>query len=1176
MRLGLLFLFLTASCQMVSAQINIVGLTVEYEEHPIGIDVQRPRFSWRMTAPTGQRGAGQSAYQIIVTDEAGKISWNSGKVESEHSLAIEYNGSRLSPRTKYQWAVEVWDNTNKSDTATSWFETGLMIPNMSAWNDAKWIGGEPEDLVLFAQYLPVFKLNYRLQLTSKSTRAGFVYGANDMRLMDKNKNQYHLQSSINGSCVIIELDITPLTNKQKARLNIYRIGYHPSDKWQVPYKTEEIPSTIVNETNKYEMHSIFVTSELGITQVFLGGTGKENLITEVNLNPLGKGGDFITFPVLGDIGFSVPKGQSAVFSDVEIRNFRAPSNVLFNEAPGSSSIFSNTANVVHTQSGQYQISAGAANVLVTADPSKKSMPMLRTSFTTRQRKIAKARLYVTARGVYDIYMNGLRVNEDYFNPGLTQYNKSHLYQTYDVTAHMRSDKNVLGAVLAEGWWSGGATYTGANWNFFGDRQSLLSKLVVTYDDKTEDVIVSAPGSWQYFDNGPVVYGSFFQGEVYDARKEEHIEKWSTPEYDASLWKSAVEVNVEGNVSASPDEYRELALVGQLGATVKKVKELTAISMEEVRPGVFLYDMGQNMVGVPNIKLTGVEAGKKVVLRFAEVRYPDLPGYRQHVGMVMLENIRAAMAQEIYITKGGIETIAPRFTFHGYRFVEITGLKEPLPVTAVKGDVISSVHTLASAYTTSNQKVNKLWTNITWSMLGNFLSIPTDCPQRNERLGWSGDISVFARTATQTAQVDQFLRRHMRAMRDSQQPDGRFTDVAPLGVGFGGLMWGSAGITVPWENYLQYNDRQMVAEHYAAMKHYVEFIHKKYIDPETNILTHDDPHFWGNLGDWLGPEQTRNDNSLLWEAYFLFDLAIMKEFAAALGKSDDAKQFETLYLQRKKFFNETYIDTQTGKTIRSAFKQSETAKVEKGDLIDTQTSYVLPLAFDIVNPELKKLVVDNLVTTITRSNKSDDGQVCPPYSLMTGFIGTAWIGKALSDNGHSAVAYKLLQQTSFPSWLYPVDQGATTIWERLNSYTHTDGFGGNNGMNSFNHYSFGAVAAWMYNYSLGIERDQRSPGFKHFFLHPEVDPSGQMTFAKGYYESMYGRIESEWEMKGDKAIYHFVVPANTTATVFIPASRKHDVTEGGTPVSSKRGVQFVKFEEGKAIYEVRAGTNMFEV
>lgn len=325
------------------------------------------------------------------------------------------------------------------------------------------------------------------------------------------------------------------------------------------------------------------------------------------------------------------------------------------------------------------------------------MPMLRTEFETSYDKVRKARLYVTSRGIYEMYLNGQRVGEDYFNPGVTQYNKTHLYQVYDVTKLMVKGKNAVGAILAEGWWSGGATYAGENWNFFGDRQSLLAQLVVTYEDGQVQTIVTSPDTWKYFNQGPVVYGSFFQGEVYDALREKAIAGWTKAGYDDSAWTKAVEVSLGGHVSRlgggtmpKVDDYSDFHLVAQYGQTVKAIQKLTAQSVEEVRPGIFVYDMGQNMVGVPEIILKGMKAGQEINLRYAEVKYPDLPRYAGNEGMIMLENIRAAMAQDKYITKGGNETIAPRFTYHGYRFIEITGIDKALPLEDVKGVVLSSI------------------------------------------------------------------------------------------------------------------------------------------------------------------------------------------------------------------------------------------------------------------------------------------------------------------------------------------------------------------------------------------------------------------------------------------------------------------------------------------------------
>lgn len=1132
---------------------EITDLMVEYRTNPLGIDVEKPRFSWKMCDANHTRGQKQTAYRIEVWDEAGVPIWDSGKVNSEISLNIAYEGKPLQPEKHYDWQVQVWDNSNASYTEKSWFETALLNSTISAWEGAKWIGAG-NTMVFYPNYLPVFKLSYNLQTNHK---AAFIYGADDPRLMSRNKNLYQIQKPKGESYIALELDISPIDEGKNALMRIFRTGYHPEDKPEIPFKTFEIPQKLINQSNFLKEHKIFLSSNLGTTQIFIGSESPDNKIADFNINPLGAGGDFIAFPVVGSIGFKVPQKTSASFSNLTISHFRSPSNPIFSENLNQAAfgqLFPEDPDV-KLKNGTFIIKGGKHGVFSIAKPKGSSMPMLRTSFSAKNTKIKKARLYATARGIYDVYLNGKRVNQSYFNPGSSQYNKTHFYQTYDVTSILSSGQNVLGATLGEGWWSGAATFSGENWNFYGDCQSFLAKLVLTYEDGSKETIVSNPETWHYYDDGPLRYGSFFQGEVYDARKEQAVTDWSTPAYNSKEWKKAQEQELLPH-SSPVWKNEDYALVSEFVNPVEEFTQLQAISVEEIRPGVFIYDMGQNMVGVPHINLPDMNSGKTITLRYAEVKYPDLPEYEGMIGMLMLENIRAAMAQDIYIAKGTNDKITPRFTFHGFRYLEITGLDKALPLEDVKASVLSSIDVLDSYYETSNSKVNKLWENITWSTYGNFLSLPTDCPQRNERLGWSGDISVFARTATYLSNMPQFLRKHMFAMRDVQDETGRFPDVAPTGYGFGGLLWGSAGITVTWESYLQYNDLRMLEEHYKAMKDYIQFVRQNYIDPQSNLMVQN--RAWSDLGDWLGPEQDKNDKSLLWEAYFLYDVSLMQKIAQVLNKQEDTRTFQNLYNERFNFFNDTYIDPNSKQTIHSSFTGKE------GTPVNTQTSYVLPLSFNTVKESYKADFVKNFTESVENARITDDGKTTPAFSLMTGFIGTAWINPVLSDTGHNEVAYKLLQQTGYPSWLYPVEQGATTIWERLNSYTKEDGFGGNNRMNSFNHYSFGAVGAWMYTHSLGIQRDENHPGFKHFILQPQPDPTGQMTYAKGFYDSMYGKIQSAWTIIDKGIKYSFSIPANTSATLYIQGTI-HTIH-----FTDKTGVQYLGSSAGKEIYELNSG------
>jgi alpha-L-rhamnosidase len=1168
----------------------IENLKVEYSKTPLGIDVKAPRFSWQMITDAGERGYYQAAYQVVVTDQDGTIVWDTKKVSDNSSVGIRYSGTPLNATTRYEWTVTVWDQNGKPATNTSWFETGLMNPDPPppASNAAKLIGGGPDDLVFQSHYLSVFKVKYTLQLDreSTSTKAAFILGANDSRLTDKNKNIYNIESKHNGSYIKFELDISSVdgTERGLAKLNIYRAGYHPDDNADNPLLFAVIPQKLLNNENKYERHNFFIESVFGVLTVFMESMDNDHKLMLIrsdqkptgrggpSLNPVGQGGDYIAFPLLADIGFSVDRGQKAHFYDVIVTHYREPSNKLFGEdlnTPDYNGIYAGSANDSKSgfsvKDGAYVLNGGNSGTFITADPSRNSMPMLRTEFSATGNEIKSARLYVTARGIYEIYLNGNRLGEDYFNPGLTQYNMTHMYQTFDVTSMIiPAGKNAIGALLGEGWWSGNITFTGSNWNFFGDRQSLLAKLVIRYSDGTSSVITTNDTDWKYYNKGPVVYGSFFQGEFYDATKENAVKGWNMPGFDDSSWKKAAEIGLNGTTSHGGSAgvmggrtdlgFDKMRLTGQIGENAGIVKELTAVKVDEVRPGVFVYDMGQNMVGIPRISFPDVKPGKRITFRYAEVLYPDLPESGKNAGMIMIENLRAALVQDIYITKGSNDIFQPEFTFHGYRFLEITGIDNPLPIESVRGLVISSVHGLTSDYETSDPKVNRLWQNIVWSTLGNFLSIPTDCPQRNERMGWSGDLSVFSRTSTYVTNADQFLARHMIAMRDLQLPSGKFTDTAPVVGAFGGLLWGSAGMTVPWELYLQYGDVGLLEEHYDAMRAYMDYLATT-INKNTGLSSE------SQLGDWLGPQNNQVGTQLIVTAYHIFDLEIMVKVAKILNKSADAEKYQKMYDERREFFNRTFVNADK-KTVQSA----------NGKLSDTQTSYAVGLALDAFSKENIPFMVKNLAETVKRENTDDNGIVRPEYSLMTGFIGTAWISKALSDNGLSELAYRLLENNKYPSWLYAIDQGATTIWERLNGYTIENGFGGNNSMNSFNHYSFGAVGQWMMAYSLGLQRDE--PGFRKFILQPEPDPTGQITRAKGYYDSMYGRISSGWVVEKSVLTYTATVPANTTATLYLPAISAKAVKEGGNPVKKSKGVTFLKYESGKAVYELKSGSYLF--
>lgn len=1196
-------LLLTIFSSQAHASSSLTDLRVDYDTTPMVLESAAPDFSWRMSSDV--QSASQTAYAIEVKTESGESLWQSGKIKSSDSLGIHYSGKPLSPTTKYNWTVNVWDEKGNQLKGESWFETGFMAAGTKAWADAKWIGGSADDLVLWSDYLTVFKLNVDVQLdqSTKAERAAFLYGGNDPRLLNKTYNTQGQANNKNESYLALELDISDLLRKRGgAKLNIYRVGFIKTDRKDVPLVSFPIASTLINNKNMYEPHTINIESVFGTTNIFVDTAAVSS--RAINLNPLsfggsletwGGSGDSAAFPALANIGFWVAEKQSAYFSNIQVRNNRSPSNVLFAAGQQQKTVHdeifvtSKNANIRKTAQGTYHVLATNKPFVTLADPSRLSAPMLRTEFELIQKKINKARVYATARGIYELYINGKRVGEDYFTPGLMQYNKHHPYQAYDVTDLLREgEANAMGVWLSEGWWSGNIGYSGFNWNYFGDRQSVLAKLLVTYDDGSTAEINTNPDTWRVFHDGPIRYGSFFQGEVYDARLERDINGWASPKFDATKWAKASEVKLEQSASIAQKNnnpntnelitsYDSMNLIGHQGDNPHVVNTLRAKSVEEIRPGVFVYDMGQNMVGFPQIRLNDSKPGEHIVIRYSEVKYPDLPKYKKDglTDMLMTENFRAAMVQDIFYAKGGQDIIQPRFTFHGYRFLEITGIDQALPLESVQGKVISSVSKLTANYETSNPLVNKLWQNITWSMRGNFLSIPTDTPARNERMGWNGDLNVFVRTATYVGDVDPFLRRHITALQDLQGDNGRFTDVTPIGAGgFGGTLWGSAGITVPWVIYQQYGDLSSLKAHYPSMKRYTNYLWSK-INPDNGILVD------GPLGDWLSPEVNKNDNTLLWEAYHIYILDVMAKTAKLVGSETDRALFSARYKERKEFFNRVYVDKKTGKTIRSGMMtgwgtpSSEEGKVRedlKGTPIDTQASYAIALAmnaFDEKNLPLAKL---HLAETVARENVDDSGIKRPACSLMTGFIGTAALMPVLSQAKRADLAYCLLQQQSYPSWLYSVVNGSTTIWERLNSYTTEDGFGDNNGMNSFNHYSFGAVGAWMISDSLGIQQDENIPGYKHIILRPTPDPTRKMTWAKGFYDSVYGRIESGWKLSANETTYNLVVPANTSATLYLKTSSEKSVDKK----ANAGAIKLIKFVDGEAVYELTPGSFSFQV
>ena len=731
--------------------------------------------------------------------------------------------------------------------------------------------------------------------------------------------------------------------------------------------------------------------------------------------------------------------------------------------------------------------------------------------------VARARLYVTALGLYEFWINGRRVGADHFTPGWTDYHIRAQYQTYDVTTLLQDGGNALGAILGDGWYSGYLVWENHR-NAYGDTLHLLAQLVVEYSDGQTET-VSTDDSWKCA-TGALLASDIYHGETYDARRE--MPGWNAPGFDDRKWKRAKATGpkrIALNASASP--------------RVRKVGEIQPTGVTEPQPGVFVFDLGQNMAGWARLQVAG-PAGTTVTLRFAEVLNPD--------GTAYTANLRTARCTDQYTLKGGdAETYEPRFTFHGFRYVEVTGYPGTPGVAAITGIVLCSDTPPTGTFECSNPMLNQLQHNIQWGQKGNFLDVPTDCPQRDERLGWTGDAQVFIRTAAFNADVSGFFTKWLTDLTDAQTPLGTFPRVAPdvlRGKGIpgpyqedGGAAWADAGVICPWMLYLCYGDKRILERHYAAMTRYVEFLAK---------VDHRARH---GFGDWLNIEDNTPKDFISF-AFAAHSTQLMARVAGVLGKKSDEKKFLLLLDRLKKRFRREFLSP-TGRLVG-----------------DSQTALVLALQFDLVPPALRGRTATRLVERIREREDH----------LTTGFVGTPHLLFALEQSGHLDLAYKLLLNEDFPSWGYPIKHGATSMWERWDGWRHDTGLQDPH-MNSFNHYAYGAVGEWLYRCVAGLDIDPAEPGYKHILIHPR--PGGSLTHAQVGHDSLYGRIAVQWRSSKNEFTLEARIPANTRATLTLPCASSDVLTEGGQAPTAANGVTGIRRRADHAVCRLGSGHYHFE-
>ncbi|MEU6349039.1 alpha-L-rhamnosidase [Streptomyces sp. NPDC047072] len=1039
----------TAAAAPVSAagRVRATTPTVEYVRNPLGLDTRHPRLSWPLTSD--KPGAWQTAYQVRVATSTSRLSrpdvWDSGKVRSAESSLVAYAGPRLAPRTRYFWSVRVWDGDGQVSgwSAPSWWETGLM--DTGQWS-ADWISA-PASLTDVPSFEGASWIWFNEGDPTNSVPAATRWF----------RHTAQLPAGITAATLAITAD------------NVYAVSVNGV----------EVAHTDLDTDNEDWRRPAVVDV---LDRVRAGDNVIAVSATNATVGPAG---------LVAVLVVRTADGEQKVFTDGSWKSTDQQPASDWRELAFDDTGWPAAKVAAAWGAGPWgRVTAVSYGVT-----------QLRHEFRLPRRKVARARLYATALGLYEAHLNGRRVGRDELAPGWTDYRTRVQYQTYDVTELLRPGANALGAYLAPGWYSGNVGMFGPGQ--YGEVPALRAQLEVEYADGSTERITSGT-DWRAA-AGPIVAADLLGGETYDARKE--APGWTSPGFDDGSW-----LGVRGAGDVGPG-----LIVAQVDGPVRVERELKPVRITQPAPGSYVFDLGQNMVGSVRLRVKG-EAGTTVRLRHAEVLNPD--------GTFYTANLRGAKATDTYTLKGGgkEEVYQPRFTFHGFRYVEVTGFPGTPTAEAVTGRVMHTSAPFTLDFETDVPMLNQLHSNITWGQRGNFLSIPTDTPARDERLGWTGDINVFAPTAAYTMESARFLSKWLVDLRDSRTSEGAFTDVAPVvgTLGSGTAGWGDAGVTVPWALYQAYGDRRVIADAWESVLSWLSYLEQH----SSGLLRPAEGY-----GDWLNVnDETPKD--VIATAYFAHSADLAARMAEVLG--EDTAPWRDLFARIRTAFQNAYVGAD-GRV--------------KGD---TQTAYVLALSMDLLPDTARKPAADRLVELI---EARDD-------HLSTGFLGTPRLLPVLTETGHTDLAYRLIQQRSYPSWGYQIDRGATTMWERWDSIK-PDGTFQDTIMNSFNHYAYGSVGEWMYTNIAGIAAGR--PGYREIVVRPR--PGGAVTQARATFTSPYGPVATRWRLRGDRFTLTCAIPPNTTAEVWIPtASRK--------AVTSPRGAKFLREEEGSAVYQVGSGAYEF--
>lgn len=767
--------------------------------------------------------------------------------------------------------------------------------------------------------------------------------------------------------------------------------------------------------------------------------------------------------------------------------------------------------------------AGMAPWGTTLLPASRELParMLRKEFQCKGLPV-RAMLYASGQGISEYELNGAKIGDDVLSPALTDYDKRVVYVTRDVTSSIKAGKNAIGAHLGNGRFHAPRSKWYVMTRDFGVPRLRL-QLELEFADGSKQVIVS-DGSWKVTDQGPIRANNEYDGEKYDARME--MPGWSAPGFDDSAWRAADVLDSPGGKLSS-----------QMIHPIRVTETLKPVAMTDPSPGTYIFDMGQNMVGWCRMQVDG-KRGDTVRLRHAETLGED--------GNLYLANMRSAAVTDVYHLKGGgPETYEPRFTYHGFRYVEVTGFPGKPTLDSISGRVVHDDLPVAGDFECSEPLINRFYANVRWGVRGNYRSIPTDCPQRDERQAWLGDRTFSTRGETFLFDTATFYSKWLQDMADAQKDSGSIPDVCPSywPLYNDNVAWPSAAIVIPSTMLDQYADTALIKRHYPAMEKWITHMSQYIAD---DLIAKD------NYGDWCVPPENpklihsidpgrKTDTTLIATSYFCYDLNLMSRYANLLGKSADGDRYRELSQRMSTALNRKFYNASNG-------------FYDNG----SQTSCILPLAFGLVPEAERPLVFARLVEKITVESNGHVG---------TGLIGGQWLNRVLTEGGRADLVRGFATQTDYPSWGYMIKKGATTVWELWNGDT------ANPAMNSGNHVMLvGDFIIWLYESLSGIKADSAMPGFKHVVMRPEPIPG--IYSARASHRSPYGEIRSEWSSADGVFHWEITIPPNTTATAFVPGAGKENVLESGKSLDAAPGVTFLGFKEGRIVLNLEAGTYIF--